>query len=98
VIDGAKLLAAGPFQSLDDIPQTHSADFFPSDASSRGGIRPAVGIYNGQPALLTGSGESDPARVLVFTTPTLFGSINPSPDLHRDVFNGAPLTEGVFVG
>jgi hypothetical protein len=98
VMDGAKLLAAGPFQTLDDIPQAQAANFFASDETSRGGIRPAVGTVNGTKALLTGSGEHNPAQIRVFTAPTLFGSAAPSPDQVLDVFGGAALADGVFVG
>jgi uncharacterized delta-60 repeat protein len=98
VFDGAKLLAAGSFQNLDQIPQAQLADFFASDASSRGGIRLAVGTVNGTKALLTGSGEKEAAQVSIFTAPTLFGSVNPSPDRVIDMFGGGPLSDGVFVG
>jgi uncharacterized delta-60 repeat protein len=98
VFDGAKLLAAGSFQNLDQIPQARLADFYAADASSRGGIRLAVGTVNGTKALLTGSGENEVAQVRVFTAPTLFGSITPSPDQTLDVFGGAVLADGVFVG
>jgi hypothetical protein len=98
VFDGAKLLAAGSFQTLDEIPGAQSADFFAADSSSRGGIRPAVGMVNGQSALITGSGEGDPAQVRVFTTPTLLGSANPAPDQTLNVFGGTAVADGVFVG
>ena len=98
VFDGAKLLAAGSFQNLDQIPQAELADFYAADASGRGGIRLAVGTVNGTKALLTGSGENEAAQVRVFTAPTLFGSVNPSPDQALDVFGGATLADGVFVG
>jgi hypothetical protein len=98
VFDGAKLLAAGSFQNLDQIPQAQLADFYAADASGRGGIRLAVGTVNGTKALLTGSGENEVAQVRVFTTPTLFGSVNPYPDPALDVFGGAALADGVFVG
>jgi hypothetical protein len=98
VLDGAKLLAAGPFQTLDEIPLAQLADFFAGDASSRGGVRPAVGTVNGTKALLTVSGENDPARVRVFSAPTLFGSVPPLPDQVLDIFGGVALADGVFVG
>jgi hypothetical protein len=98
IFDGAKLLAAGSFQSLDQIPAAQSANFFAADASIRGGIRPAVGMVDGQMALITGSGENDPAEVRVFTAPTLFGSPEPAPDQILTVFGGAELTDGVYVG
>jgi hypothetical protein len=98
VFDGAKLLAAGSFQTLDQIPQAQLADLYASDASSRGGIRVAVGTVNGTKALLTGSGKNEVAQVRVFTAPTLFGSVNPSPDQTIDVFGSAVLADGVFVG
>jgi hypothetical protein len=98
VFDGAKFLAAGSFQSLDEIPTAQAADFFAADSSSRGGIRLAVGTANGSKALFTGSGENDPAEVRVFGAPTLFGSVNPTPDQTLTVFDGAKLPDGVFVG
>jgi hypothetical protein len=98
VFDGAKLLAAGSFQNLDQIPQAQLADFYASDASGRGGIRLAVGTVNGTKALLTGSGENEVAQVRVFTAPNLFGSVTPSPDPALDMFGGAVLADGVFVG
>lgn len=98
VFDGVKLLAAGPFGSLDQIPDAQSADFFAADAATRGGIRLAVGTVDGETSLLTGSGEGDPAQVRVFTAPTLFSSTTPIPDHTLDVFDGQVLADGVFVG
>ncbi|HEY2785550.1 MAG TPA: VCBS repeat-containing protein [Fimbriiglobus sp.] len=98
VFDGAKLLAAGSFQSLDEIPSAQEADFFAADSTTRGGIRLAVGTVDGKAALITGSGENDPAQVRVFSAPTLFGSASPAPDQTLDVFGGEALADGVFVG
>ncbi len=98
IFDGAKLLAAGSFQSLDEIPTAQAANFFAADSTSRGGIRLAVGTVDGKASLITGSGENEPGQVRVFSNTTLFGSNSPAPDQVLDVFNGTNLPDGVFVG
>jgi uncharacterized delta-60 repeat protein len=98
LFDGVKLLAAGSFQSLDEIPAAQSANFYAAGDSSRGGIHVAVGTVNGKESLITGSGENDPALVQVFSTRNLLGSPNPAPDQTLNVFGGAQLAQGVFVG
>jgi hypothetical protein len=99
VFDGTKLLAAGPFSSLDEIDElAQVANFFAADPSTRGGIRLTVGKSAGRGALFTGSGESDPAEVRVFLASTLVGIPDPSPDQVLSVFDGAILADGVFVG
>jgi uncharacterized delta-60 repeat protein len=96
--DGKGLLAAGPFTSLDHIPDAQLANFFAAGAERRGGIRLAIKDIDGSPALLAGSGENEAAQLRVFPAATLFGSANPQPSQVLDLFNGAVLVDGVFVG
>lgn len=96
--DGKALLAAPPFSSLDDIPDAQLANFFAADADRRGGIRLAIKDVNGSPALLAASGENEAAQLRVFPAATLLGSANPQPSQVLDLFNGAVLADGVFVG
>jgi uncharacterized delta-60 repeat protein len=96
--DGKGLLAAGPFKSLDEIPDAQLANFFAADANRRGGIRLAIKEINGSPALLAVSGENEAAQLRVFPAATLLGSANPQPSQVLDLFDGAVLADGVFVG
>ena len=100
VFDGAKLLAAGAFTSLDDVDETAQvANFFAGDDTLRGGVRLAFRDADAdrRADLLTGSGVNEPSRVRVYLSATLLGSATPAPDQELDPF-GAPLAEGVFVG
>lgn len=96
--DGKGLLAAGPFTSLDDIPDAQLANFFAADSDRRGGIRLAIKAVNGSPALLAASGENEAAQLRVFPAATLLGSANPQPSQILDLFNESVLEDGVFVG
>jgi hypothetical protein len=96
--DGKGLLAAGPFKSLDEIPGAQLANFFAADADRRGGIRLAINEIDGSPALLAASGENEAAQLRVFPAATLLGSANPQPSQVLDLFDGAVLADGVFVG
>ena len=98
VFDGKGLLAAGSFTSLDDIPDAQLANFYAADSERRGGIRLAIKEIDGSPALLAASGENEAAQLRVFPAATLLGSANPQPSQVLDLFNGAVLADGVFVG
>jgi hypothetical protein len=100
VFDGAKLLAAGSFGSLDAIASAaQAANFFAGDAASRGGVRLAArdADRDGKADLVTGSGEGEPSAVRVYKWAGLLGSSSPPPDQTLDPF-GAALADGVFVG
>jgi uncharacterized delta-60 repeat protein len=100
ILGGSQLLAAGPFNSLDEIaPTAGLADFFAGDPSLRGGVRPAFRNLNGNPTadLVAGSGENEPSRVRVFLDPIAITSATPTPTTELDPF-GAVLPLGVFVG
>ena len=100
VIDGAALLAAGPFVYLDDVPRTQRANFFAGDPSLRGGVRLAMHDVDGdgRADLATGSGEREPSRVRVYLAGNLLANPSPTPDQELDPFAGAVLANGVFVG
>jgi hypothetical protein len=101
VFDGAKLLSAGPFGTLDAIAGTAQiANFFAGDASLRGGVHLAMADVddNGIVDLITGSGEGEATAVRVFKAATLLAMSTPAADQTLDPFNGSVLANGVFVG
>jgi uncharacterized delta-60 repeat protein len=99
LFDGKALLAAGPFNNLDEVPAAQRANFFAGDTSLRGGVRVALrdADGNGTADLLTGSGEGEPSRVRVYTAGNLLANPTPVADQEIDPF-GAVLADGVFVG
>ncbi len=100
VFDGAALLTAGPFATLDQVAgAAQRANFFAGDASLRGGVRVLLrdADGDGRADLVTGSGEGEPSRVRVFQSPNLLANPAPSPDQELDPF-GTTLADGVFVG
>jgi uncharacterized delta-60 repeat protein len=99
--DAAKLLAAGSFSNLDAIVSTAQvANFFAGDTASRGGVRLTTrdSDGDGKADLIAGSGEGEPARVRVYKGSTLAASATPGAAQTLDLFGGATLTGGVFVG
>jgi uncharacterized membrane protein len=101
IFDTAQLLAAPPFNSLDNAPATAQLNnFFSGDPSLRGGVRLAIRPIDnsGKAALITASGNNEAARIQVYTATTLLSTSAPTaPDQTIDPF-GTILTNGVFVG
>jgi CSLREA domain-containing protein len=99
VFDGAGLLTAGPFASLDDVPSAQRNNFFAGDSSLRGGVRLTMRDVDGhgQVDLVTGSGEGEPSRVCVYLAASLLTNASPMADQVLDPF-GTTLPNGVFVG
>jgi uncharacterized delta-60 repeat protein len=99
VFDGAKLLAAGAFVGLDDVPTAQVANFFAGDSSLRGSVRVALrdADGNGKADLLTGSGQREASRVRVYKSATLLAGATAA-DQEIDPFASAVLGNGVFVG
>jgi hypothetical protein len=99
LFDGAKLLAAGAFQTLDDIPTAQLANFFAGDSALRGGVRMDLraDASTGRDELVTASGEGEHSLVRVFLSANLLANPNPVPDQIIDPF-GVTLAGGVFVG
>jgi uncharacterized delta-60 repeat protein len=99
LFDGARLLSAGAFQRLDDIPAAQAANFFAGGDSLRGGVRLALRDADGDGTadLVAGSGEGEPGRVRVFLSGNLLTNPRPAADQELDPF-GATLADGVFVG
>ncbi|OWK45193.1 hypothetical protein [Fimbriiglobus ruber] len=87
VFDGAKLLAAGSFSTLDQIAgQAEVADFFSGDPTSRVGVRIAIRdvFGSGSPELAAESGAGGPISVYSYgaltansADPTADETINP---------------------
>jgi hypothetical protein len=99
--DGAKLLAAGSFTSLDDIAgSAQVGNFFAGDSSLRGGVRLAMrDIYgNGKSDLITSSGEGEPSQVRIYPGTNSLAYATPTDGQTLDPFGGATLADGVFVG
>lgn len=99
MFDGAGLLAAGSFTTLDEIESAQVANFFAGDETRRGGVRITLRDADGNRTsdLITGSGESEPSRVQVYLAGNLLGNLTPSPDQVVDPFS-VVLPNGVFVG
>jgi hypothetical protein len=99
VFDGAALVAAVPFATLDVVPSARLADFFAGDAGLRGGVRVLLrgADGDGRADLVTGTGEGEPSRVRVYTAGNLLANSTPAADQELDPF-GAVLADGVFVG
>ena len=97
IADGAKLLAAGEFGSLDTATGLEVANFFAGDPANRGGIRLAVKDLDGdrRAALVTGSGPGGGSRVTGYAGLALVGG-TPAPLFEFDAVPGFP--GGVFVG
>jgi hypothetical protein len=75
--------------------QTPISNFFAFDSEDRGGVRPQVKDVDGdgKKDLVVGSGEGNKARVRIYR-----GSNLVTPILDVEVFNGANLSNGVYVG
>jgi hypothetical protein len=100
VFDGARLLAATPFTSLDDIPSAQLGDFFAGDPGLRGGVRLAMGRVggDGEADLTAGSGEGEASHLRVYKAANLLSNATPTADQELDPFSGAVLANGVLVG
>jgi hypothetical protein len=100
LFDGAKLLAAGTFQTLDNIATAaQMANFFAGDQALRGGVRTELRAVTGIDAdeLVVGSGEGEHSLVRVFLPANLLANSNPLPDQIIDPFNQS-MPDGIFVG
>jgi hypothetical protein len=99
LFDGAKMLAAGAFQTLDDIATAAQlANFFAGDPALRGGVRTELrSAGTGRDELVVGSGEGEHSEVNVFLSANLLAALTPNPDQTIDLF-GVNLLGGVFVG
>ena len=101
IVDGADLMAAGNFGSLDSRPALTVANFFAGDVSTRGGIRISLRDFDGDAKadLVTGSGDGVQSAVRLFSAAQL--AANPAnPSLAQPILDpfGAVLANGVFVG
>jgi hypothetical protein len=77
------------------------ANFFVAgDSNSRGGVRLAVKDVDADSRadLVTGSGDAQPARVRVYLGTAFPAAAEPTSFQDFPVFEGATLTNGVFVG
>lgn len=101
VFSGKKLLAAGPFGSLDNVPQAQIADFMAGDASKRGGARVVLRDVDADDRadLVVGSGEQTQSLVSVYSAKAMLGYLNlRTPYETTDPFGSRDLAGGVFVG
>ncbi|HEY2783528.1 MAG TPA: VCBS repeat-containing protein [Fimbriiglobus sp.] len=100
IFDGAKLLAAPAFSTLDEVsPAAQVANFFAGTDTLRGGVRLAMpdADGNGTADLVTGSGEGEASRISLYKSANLLANAIPTADQELDPF-GVTLASGVFVG
>lgn len=99
IADGASLLAAGNFGSLDnpDAASLTVGNFISGNPNSRGGIRVATADLDedGLADVITGGGVGQPATVLAYPGITVLATSTP-PSLFEA--NPFATTNGVFVG
>jgi len=101
VVDGKGLIARPP-ASLDD-PSAGGllrADFFAGDANLRGGVSVSARDVDadGKADLVTASGKGEPGKVRVYKSVALRAGGSPAPDQELDLFSGAVLANGAYVG
>jgi len=98
-VDGRKLMASPPLQ-LDDpsAANLQTANFFAGDASLRGGVSVSARDVDadGKADLITASGRGEPGKLRVYKAATL--QANGNPDQELDLFSGAVLPNGAYVG
>ncbi len=101
-VSGKQLLALGGIANLDAVSPAgfQLANFFAGDPAGRGGVPLAVKDIDGDDKadLVTASGQGQAARVLVFRGSNLLTNGAPTADQALDLFGGAGLPGGVYVG
>lgn len=99
IADGAALLAAGGFGTLDNpaVAGLTIGNFISGDGNSRGGVRVAIANLDGdnRADVLTGGGDGQPARVIAYAGISALGTTSP-PSLLDEVIFGS--MDGVYVG
>ena len=102
IADGAALLAAGNFGTLDStatgIPALTVGNFFAGNPDSRGGVRVATADLDGDTIadIATGAGDLQPSTVTTYAGKTALGTTTPPVLFGVTVFPG--VDNGVFVG
>lgn len=102
IADGAALLAAGNFGTLDStatgIPELTVGNFFAGDENSRGGVRVSAADLDGDTIadVVTGAGDLQPATVTTYLGKTVLGTTTPPVLFGVNVF--PEVNNGVFVG
>jgi predicted outer membrane repeat protein len=100
IADGAALLAAGNFGTLDApaVAGLTVGNFFAGNPDSRGGVRVATADLDGDTIadIATGAGDLQPATVTTYVGKTALGTTTPPVLFGVNAFPG--VDNGVFVG
>lgn len=102
IADAGRLLEAGSFGNLDNVPSVTIANFFAGDPNTRGGVRVAVrqmGDTQSSITVITGSGDNLSSQVRTYPAASVLSSPG-SPSLLQEPIDpfGTVLASGVYVG